>query len=292
MNTQSNSYTFIFAAIMVLIVAAILSFTAFNLQPMQEQNVKIEKYQNILASVKIQSDPGNAEDLFNKYITGDFVLDGNGNLLEGKGFDIKLKPEVDLMFETKRLVASLNKASGENKATIENRLLSIKTERRLPLFTCSKEDGDFVIIPIQGKGLWGPIWGYVSLEMDYNTIYGAIFAHKGETPGLGSDIDKEWFQEPFKGKKIFKSNGTFVGINVYKGGFEAAGDFEHGVDAISGGTITSVGLEDMIKDCLVDYAPYFKTQMEKPDDKLPIENETTEVQEEVIEEINTNSQDI
>ncbi len=286
MNTQSNSYTFIFAAVMVLIVAAILSFTAFNLQPLQEQNVKVEKYQNILASVKIESTPANAEELFNQYITGDMVLDANGNVLEGKGFDVKLKPEVDLMYEAKRLVSELGKVSADQKASIEDQLATIKTERRLPLFTCSKEDGDFIIIPVQGKGLWGPIWGFVSLEMDYNTIYGAIFAHKGETPGLGAEIDQTWFQEPFQGKKIFKADGTFVGVNVYKGGFEAVGDFDHGIDGISGGTITSVGLEAMIKDCLVDYAPYFKAQMAKES------AEPEEVSEPEVSEAVTNSQEI
>ncbi|MFC2087108.1 NADH:ubiquinone reductase (Na(+)-transporting) subunit C, partial [Bacteroidota bacterium] len=116
------------------------------------------------------------------------------------------------------------------------------------------------IIPLRGKGLWGPIWGYVSLEDDYNTVYGAVFDHKTETPGLGAEINTTWFQKPFKGKNIFNQSGEFVGINIYKGGSGAAanaGDLKHGVDGISGGTITSKGVEAMIHDNLNLYTAYF-----------------------------------
>lgn len=260
MNTNSNTYTFIYASVMVIIVAALLSFAAFSLQPQQDKNIRVEKFQKILASVKIASTPQDAEDLYAKYITSDIVVDPEGNILEGKGFDVNLKPQVKLIFEAIDIRSKLK--SGSDKA-LEDRLAAISKERQLPIFTCKKEDGEFLIIPVQGKGLWGPIWGYVSVQMDYNTLYGVVFDHKGETPGLGADIDKEWFQAPFAGKKLYKEDGSFVGINVYKGGKGSAvlaGDNDHGVDAISGGTITSKGLEAMLKDCLVDYSAFFKKQ--------------------------------
>lgn len=266
MNTQGNLYTFMYASIMVIVVAAILSFTAINLQPTQEKNVRIEKIQSILASVGIESTVENAEGLYNKYIVVDKVLNVEGEKIDGKGFDIKLKPQVDKIFQIKALRSLLEKVSGTEKEEAEKKLDQVTKERQLPIFICKKEDGEYVIIPVRGKGLWGPIWGYVSLENDYNTIYGAIFDHKGETPGLGADINASWFEEHFKGKKIFNADGSFEGINVYKGGKGAAanaGDLIHGVDAISGGTITSKGLEDMIKDCLSAYQPYLKKQMEK-----------------------------
>ena len=263
MNTQGNLYTFLYASIMVIIVAAILSFTAINLQPIQEKNVRIEKIQSILASVGIESTVDNAEQLYDKFIIEDKVLNAEGQEIDGKGFDIKLKPEVNKMFEIKAL-RSLIAKGGKDKSKAQEDLSSIEKTRKLPIFKCQKEDGEFVIIPVRGKGLWGPIWGYVSLKSDFNTIYGVVFDHKGETPGLGADINKDWFQDPFKGKTIFNSDGSFEGIKVYKGGkgsAKLAGDLQHGVDAISGGTITSKGLEAMLQDCLSAYEPYLKHQM-------------------------------
>lgn len=235
MNVQSNAYTFIYASVMVVVVAAVLSFTAIKLQPIQQKNVEVEKKQNILASVGIASTPKDAEALFEKYITESYVINHKGEKQEGtKAFFINLKKEL--------------------AKNLEN--------RNLPVFKAKLEDkGEKIIIPVLGKGLWGPIWGYVALNEDYNTIFGAVFDHKGETPGLGADINKDWFQEPFKGKKLFGENGKFVSINVYKGGSGAAknaGDLTHGVDGISGGTITSKGLEEMLRNCLGSYEGYFK----------------------------------
>lgn len=234
MDTNGNLYTFIYASVLVIVVAAVLSFTAISLQPIQEMNVKTEKMQDILASVHIESTTKNAKEIYDKFITKSYVIDTEGNEIEGeKAFVINLKQQY------KKDLA----------------------DRHLPVYEATLEDGTTkTVIPLNGKGLWGPIWGYIALENDMNTIYGAVFDHKGETPGLGADINKEWFQKPFKGKTIFDGD-TFVGINVHKGGKGAAaaiGDAEHGVDAISGGTITSKALEKMIFDCLVSYEKFLK----------------------------------
>ncbi|HRW22050.1 MAG TPA: NADH:ubiquinone reductase (Na(+)-transporting) subunit C, partial [Bacteroidales bacterium] len=114
------------------------------------------------------------------------------------------------------------------------------------------------IIPLSGKGLWGPIWGYIALNEDMTTVFGATFSHKSETPGLGAEIETDWYQQKFSEKKIFDENGDFVSIKVVKGG--APPDNIHGVDAISGGTITSNGLEDMLFDCLKLYEPYLNNK--------------------------------
>lgn len=231
MNTNSNLYTFIYASVLVMVVAAVLSFTALKLKPLQDANVRIEKMQDILASVQIETTVKDAEEKFNKYITKSVVVNSEGKEIDGKAFGIKLKKEY--------------------KKDLE--------ERNLPVYVATLEDGSTKsIFPLRGKGLWGPIWGYIALDADMNTIFGAVFDHKQETPGLGADINKDWFQNPFKGKKVFEGEG-FVGINVHKGGKGAAaalGDTEHGVDAISGGTITSKSLEKMIQDCLGSYKVY------------------------------------
>lgn len=233
MNTNSNIYTFIYSSVLVIIVAAALAFTAYKLQPIQDKNVRVEKMQNILSSVGIESTVKDAEDKFNKYITSQIAVDGKGQIVDGVDpFNINLKVEY--------------KKSEE--------------ERVVPVFIATLDDGSVKqIFPLLGKGLWGPIWGYIALNQDLNTIYGAIFDHKSETPGLGAEIKTEWFEKPFAGKTIFDTTGKFVSITVYKGGkgsAKAAGDTEHGVDAISGGTITSKGLQQMLADCLGTYEPY------------------------------------
>ncbi|MDD4847227.1 MAG: NADH:ubiquinone reductase (Na(+)-transporting) subunit C [Bacteroidales bacterium] len=108
-----------------------------------------------------------------------------------------------------------------------------------------------IVIPVNGKGLWGPIWGYVVLADDHSTIKGVFFAHKSETPGLGGEISTEKFCSSFEGKKIFDENGQFVSVKVVKGGvLNSTINPIHGVDAISGGTVTSQGVEEMLYRCL------------------------------------------
>ena len=129
--------------------------------------------------------------------------------------------------------------------------------RKLPVFVSKQDDGTKnFIIPVRGKGLWGPIWGYVALKNDYNTIVGASFDHKSETPGLGAEINTTEFEQQFVGKKLFNKDNEFVSVDVVKGG--APDDDPHAVDAISGGTITSNGLDAMLEDNLGSYVTYFK----------------------------------
>ena len=233
-DTNSNIYTFIYASVMVIIVAAVLAFTAIKLQPLQEKNIKVEKMQNILKSIGIDATTKNAEGLFNKYITKQIVVNFKGEEIKGDAFKTNLPAQY--------------KAKKEDKV--------------LPVFFAKLDDGkEQIIIPLTGKGLWGPIWGYLALNNDYNTIGGVVFDHKGETPGLGAEINKAWFQKPFKGKTLFEGD-DFVSITMYKGGKGAAklaGDTKHGCDAISGGTITSKGLERMFKEeWLFNYEAFLK----------------------------------
>lgn len=266
MNVQGNSYTFIYASLMVVVVAALLSFVAINLQPLQKKNIRIEKKRDILSSIGVSSTAENADDLYEQYIKDESVIDIKGKAQEGvEAFNVNLKKE----------------------------LVKPPAERNLPLFKCEKNDSNFVVVPVRGKGLWGPIWGYIAMQENvekielepdvvvetdsitgdtirqetkqnfkevktYSTIYGAVFDHKGETPGLGAEINQYWFEEPFSGKKIFDKNGNFISIEVVKGG--APPDSRNAVDAISGGTITSKGVEAMLDTCLYNYTTYFKNK--------------------------------
>jgi Na+-transporting NADH:ubiquinone oxidoreductase subunit C len=234
MNKNSNKYTFIFASVMVVIVAVLLSLAAIGLGPYQAQNVKAEKMQDILSSIGVISEARQAEKLFNQHIKEQLVLNSKGQPVT-KGitaFDVDLKKELDKVRTGKA------------------------DEQLFPLFVFNKDTKLYYVIPVRGKGLWGPIWGYVALEGDRNTVYGASFGHKGETPGLGAEIDTEGFEKQFVGKKILDESGNFVSVKVIKGG--TSPEDAHGVDAISGGTITSNGVSEMLKRTLNNYVPYFK----------------------------------
>lgn len=246
MNSNSNSYIFIYSVVMVVVVAAILSTAATLLKPRQQQNVKNEKMQAILASANIASTPENAEELYNQYVTKELVINGAGSVVgtyangqldgEVRAFDVNLKAE------------QFKQSKGEEFVS--------------PLFVLNNNGQTFYIIPMLGKGLWGPVWGNLALKDDFKTVVGVVFDHKGETPGLGAEISTAIFQDQFVGKTIFDENGKFVSITIQKGGVATLPSrmHNHAVDAISGGTITSVGVDDMMQDCLKNYVPFIKNQ--------------------------------
>jgi Na+-transporting NADH:ubiquinone oxidoreductase subunit C len=227
MKEFSNRYIFIFSAVMVIAVATLLSLAATLLQPRQLKNLEIEKKKSMLESIRIPSTNKTTEALYDKYISKSFVLNSKGEVVDGvDAFNVVLNIE--------------------QKKPIE--------QQYLPVFDAVPDDGKkLIIIPVEGKGLWGPIYGYVSLESDMNTIYGVTFDHKGETPGLGAEINTSGFEDMFPGKKLYE-DGKFVSIGVIKGGAKA--EDPHNVDAISGGTITSKGLQKMLLDCIVKYNDY------------------------------------
>ncbi|SFU44116.1 Na+-transporting NADH:ubiquinone oxidoreductase subunit C [Pustulibacterium marinum] len=235
MNRDSNAYTFIFAIIMVVVVASALAFTAVSLKPMQDDNIRKEKMQNILATIGIKVERPEAEAAFNQYFKKEnqLSLTKDGDVDESvDAFNINLTSEI--------------------KKPVD--------EQRFPLFIAEKEGSEYYVIPLRGAGLWDAIWGYVALDDDMNTIKGVVFDHKGETPGLGAEITQTYFQERFSDKKIEDENGNFVGITVMKGGSQGN---DNAIDAISGATITSRGVENMIKERLEHYLNYFKKEQSK-----------------------------
>ncbi len=235
MNKESNRYIFIYSSVMVVVVAILLAVAALGLKPYQDKNVEIEKKLSILKAVgkSIPTDVANknkwVEEQYAKYIVKSYVIDSIGELRTGiDAFNVDMKAEVS------------KKGS----------------DRNLPIFEFRNDDStNLYIIPLRGKGLWGPIWGYVALEKDFNTISGSTFDHQGETPGLGAEINTPEFQAQFKGKQLFEGD-KFVSIKVAKGGMSKGG--AHEVDGISGGTLTSNGLDAMIKSSLSPYQLYFQ----------------------------------
>lgn len=231
-KTNTNAYTFTFAIVMVIVVGSVLAFAATSLQPRQYENIRIDKMQSILMTVGVVAEPGNAQELYEQYITEEVVLDSQGQEREGVSAF-----EVDLAKELKRPV----------------------NEQNFPLYIASIDGEKYYIVPLRGAGLWNAIFGYISLEDDVNTIKGATFDHLGETPGLGAEITQEWFREAFAEEKIFDDTGNLVGVSVVKGNRSASKD-DHQVDAISGATITGDGVSDMISERLQHYLPYFRSQ--------------------------------
>ena len=240
----SNGYIFRYAGIMVIVAAALLSTAAMLLKPFQERNVAIDKMGGILASAQIPDVTAeNSIGLFNEYVTEEIVIDQDGQVVESytennkqnaKAFKLDMKAE-------------LYKASqGE--------------PFQLPLYVINKDGQTLYVVPFRGVGLWGPIWGNMALNDDLNTVIGVTFDHKGETPGLGAEINTVGFTKQFVGKKIFDDQNQFTSIRVVKGGVNTMPENQriHGVDAISGGTITSNGVNDMIHDVLKDYLPYLQ----------------------------------
>jgi Na+-transporting NADH:ubiquinone oxidoreductase subunit C len=227
MDVNKNSYTFGFAAIMVIVVATLLSVAAISLKPFQDKNVELEKKQNILNSVGIEVEREAAAEAYELYISESFVVNHLGERVEGDAFILDLAKEI--------------------KKEVEAQVF--------PIFINEKDGVKLYILPMRGKGLWGPIWGYVALQEDLNTVFGAVFDHKGETPGLGAEIKDSKFQAPFSGKTIYEGE-SLVSIEVVKGG-ASEGDM-HGVDGISGGTITSDGVTDMLQERLSRYVPFFE----------------------------------
>ena len=166
---------------------------------------------------------------FNKYITDSYIVDFNGDKVEGTAFTVDLKAQYDLM---KKIASESDKDADLQKL-------------QLPVFICTMPDGKVVkILSCYGAGLWGAIWGYLAISDDNNTLSGAIFDHKSETPGLGAEIATPKFSGQFVGKQIFE-NGKFTSVNIVKGG--ATPGNMHEVDAISGGTITSKSLDATIR---------------------------------------------
>ena len=243
MNTSSNTYTVIYATVMVVLVAVILSFAALSLKDRQDANERVEKMSDILSSIGQGQDADKAadknayiEEQYNKYIVNSYTVNTKGDMTTG----------------TDAFAIAMD---------MKNEYAKPESERNLPIFEARMDNGTtYYVIPVYGSGLWGPIWGNVALEGDFDTIYGVTFGHQGETPGLGAEIATPAYSDQYKNKSIYSGN-NLVSIAVLKGAGSSAGN-PNAVDAITGGTITSKGVETMMKNNLSGYAAYFNKMRE------------------------------
>ncbi|UCD62124.1 MAG: Na(+)-translocating NADH-quinone reductase subunit C [Flavobacteriaceae bacterium] len=242
-NKENNSYTIVFAAIMVIIVGSVLAYLASALSGKIAENERFEKQQNILYAMGVNEngDGGSVnfvptdrvEAEFSKYITEQLVINGDQITQNDEAYLIDLKKQI----------ASIKK--GETA--------------ELPIFIGEKEGNKYYIIPMYGKGLWDAIWGFIALNENM-VVQGVYFDHKSETPGLGANIKQRYFLDDFIGESIV-SNNQLKGIAVAKGNNDPENNIkdDNEVDALAGATITGNGVSAMIRESVNLYKDYLET---------------------------------
>ncbi len=241
---QSNAYIIMFTAALTIVVGGLLSLASQGLAPAQKKSVELDTKSQILSSVmdrdelsKMKSDEILA--LYDARIQS-LVVDINGDEVtkDEKGNAI-VAEEVSILKNFKK--------APENRAYPVFKFMNGQDPNKV----------DAYILPLYGAGLWDKIWGYVAIKEDLNTIAGASFDHKAETPGLGARIGSPEVQNRYVGKKIFDQSGNLVSVSMVKGeGNTALSD--HEVDGMSGATITGRGLNAMLEKYLSYYQAYFK----------------------------------
>lgn len=229
LNTNSNVYTVVYAAVVVVVVAFLLAFVSTALKSKSDANVENDTKKQILAALGQRNvADANVQTAWEKFIVADLVVDTAGNVLQ----------------------------QGEKKDQdgfrIERR--DIKPENnKLPVFVATVNGEKKYVLPLIGKGLWGPIWGYLAVNADGQTVYGAFFNHESETAGLGAEIKAEYFQSQFAGKKLEDAAGNIALTVVKNGKVEKP---ENEADGISGATLTGNGVAAMLLEGLNMYQPY------------------------------------
>ena len=226
MKTNSNSYTIIYSVIIVVIVAFLLAFVFQALKPMQDANVALDKKKQILNSLNIRDlNDAQADAKYKEVVVADRVIDEKGKVL-------------------------LPGTSGGENAGFKLESKDYK-EGKLTLYICRVNGETKYVVPVYGMGLWGPISGYIALNADKSTVYGVYFNHESETAGLGAEIkDNKAWQEKFQGKKLFKNgDDKAIALSVEK----KVEDPTTQVDAVTGATLTSNGVRDMLHEALGKY---------------------------------------
>ena len=253
MNTNNNVYTVIYTTLIVVVVAALLAFVSQSLKSRQDANEKADTISQMLTAAQYGTKAeisalGNTAvlDKYAQEIDKAFVVNAEGQIIRELGIE-RDGIQVYSPKELKRINYNIKGGAGKTG------------EPELPVFLFKN---GLTVVPIYGAGLWGPVWGYLSFQGDARTIGGAYFDHESETAGLGAKIkDDPQFQQEFVGEVVSFASSNVV--DIVKGGSpkNAAGEeiADGMVDAITGATMTSNGLDVAIDTWLAAYAPYFKT---------------------------------
>lgn len=229
MKTNSNIYTIIYSSVLVVVVAFLLAFVFQALKPAQDVNVALDKQKQILYSLNIRGlDNVAAAAKYKEVVIADDIIDSNDKVVKAGS---QGGTEAGFMLN-----------SADYKAG------------KLALFRCKVDGKIKYVIPVYGMGLWGPINGYLAINDDKVTVFGAYFNHESETAGLGAEIkDNQKWQEKFQGKKLFKAGDN---QNIALSTPKKIDDPTTQVDAVSGATLTSNGVTAMFKEGLTKYMKF------------------------------------
>lgn len=228
LNTNTNSYTIIFLVIMVLIVGGALATVSSLAQPIIDKNEELDNKTKILSSVKFVGEGQEILDEYNSHIKA-IVVNAKGETLEGvDGYEIELKKEYKKPLE----------------------------ERQLPVFIYDTGKEKKYILPLIGLGLWDEVNGFVAFNTDFKTLSGAAFDHVGETPGLGSLITEPKFEDQFTDAVVYNKSNEYV-LQVYKQGKSPGTKSD--IDGLAGATITTDGMDNMLRNCIPNYESYFNS---------------------------------
>lgn len=240
-NTNSNTYTIVYAAIITVISAFLLAFVSSALKPQQDANVAIDKKQQILSALNMRNvDKTVATETFAKIIKADMIYGSTPDEVKNEGTEAT-KDQAGFTVESKKI-------------TQDNR----------PFYVAEVDGETKYVIPVTGAGLWGGLWGYIALNSDCQTVFGSYFSHESETAGLGARIVETWFQESFNGKKLFANDDdSKVALSVLKKGKEGTMDKSNYVNAITGATLTCNGVHDMVQKGLDRYLDILKSLQSK-----------------------------
>jgi Na+-transporting NADH:ubiquinone oxidoreductase subunit C len=221
---MSNTFkSILFALITAVVCSLLLTAASAGLKPFQVENVEVDQKKNILKAVGwIRED---------KKYSNEMIKKGYAASIR----EVRVSPDGEIVSEDESF------------------------EKMLPVYVYIR-NGQIVsyIIPINSRGLWGRIMGYLALRNDGSTIAGFTVYKHNETPGLGGEIEKRWFQKNFEGKKILNRDGNFVSISIAKGALSPLFPEDkrpNYVDGISGATLTGKYLTAGLKDTLLDYEP-------------------------------------
>ena len=227
MKTNSNTYTIVYSTVIVVVVAFLLAFVFQALKPAQDANVALDKKKQILNALNIRDlSDAEAAQKYNQVITADEIIDTNARVID-KG------------------------TKGGEKAGFKLNSQDAKNGK-LALFVCNVNGETKYVMPVYGMGLWGPISGFIALNADKNTVYGAYFNHESETAGLGAEIkDNRAWQEKFQNKKVSEGDGK-IDLSVQK----KVTDPTTQVEAVTGATLTSNGVTNMLHDGLGAYVKF------------------------------------
>lgn len=238
---QSNRYIVIFSLIVTIVIGGSLAFTSELLGPMQKKSEELDTKKNILGAVLELRPEDDVLKIYNERIESVVVN------LEGEQVEKNDKGEA--------IIAENVVISKEFKKKPEDRLYPIFKFKS----AANPNEVEAYILPVFGNGLWDNIWGFVALDTDLNTIKGAVFAHKGETPGLGARITESDVQARYKNKEIYDASGALVSVMMLKGEKNDPSLIDdHHVDGMSGATITGRGVNNMLKNYFGYYEKYLK----------------------------------